>query len=265
MIGMPPKEENNPFPEKRPWKAVALPVTPYETVLNLQHRLLARRIDGSLSTDTVILCEHPPVFTLGRRGGRENLKVPFGFIKKRGIPLIQAERGGNITYHGPGQLVAYFIVDLGRMRLSIPAFVERLETIMIRLSARWGVAAHRRPENRGIWVGSRKLGSVGIAVRRNVTFHGLALNVKPDLTPFSWIAPCGLHNVRMTSLARETGKAIGMHRIRTAALNQIETAFGVSLTLEDLHTLCTTTAHDTTILPSKAPLDTDTAPLGPGI
>jgi len=195
----------------------------------LQHRILGKRIDGTLDSDVVLILEHPPVFTLGRRGGLENLRVSQGFLTEQGVAVVQTERGGNITYHGPGQLVIYPIVDLRRHRLSIADYVSGLEEIMIRLSARWEVSARRRPENRGVWVEERKLGSVGIAVRKNVAFHGLAFNAALDLTPFSWIQPCGLSGIQMTSLARETGTLVSMDRIRKNAAQCLEAVFGVSL------------------------------------
>jgi lipoate-protein ligase B len=213
----------------RSWLAFELPLIPYPEALELQHRILGQRIDGTLDSDVVLILEHPPVFTLGRRGGLENMRVSQGFLEEQGVAVVQTERGGNITYHGPGQLVIYPIIDLRRHRLSITDYVSGLEEIMIRLSAQWGVAARRRPENRGVWVEERKLGSVGIAVRKNVAFHGLAFNAALDLTPFSWIQPCGLYGIQMTSLARETGTLVSMDRIRKNAAQCLEAVFGINL------------------------------------
>ncbi len=187
---------------------VNLPLTAYSDALKLQHILVHRRHRGDLPHDVFLLLEHHPVFTMGRRGGLQSLKVSKSFLEERGIAVVQAERGGDLTYHGPGQLVAYPIVHLPSRAWKITQYVEFLEEIMIRTAHDFGVRAHRHERNRGVWVGPRKLGSVGIAVRRGVTFHGLALNVDLSLEPFSWINPCGLSDVRMTSLALERNSTL---------------------------------------------------------
>ena len=178
----------------------------YAAAYDLQQRLVERRRGGSLAGDLFLLVEHPPTFTLGRRGGRENLMVAERFLHDRGIPLVHIERGGDITYHGPGQVVLYPILHLHQAKLSVAGYVERLEEVMLRLAATCGVTAARDPRNHGVWVGNAKLGSIGIAIRHGIAFHGLALNVDIDLTPFSWVNPCGLSGVAMTSLSRERGE-----------------------------------------------------------
>ena len=124
------------------------------------------------------------------------------------------ERGGDSTYHGPGQMVVYPILDLDRQRLGITELVFMLEEVMIRVSKNIGVQAVRNPRNRGVWVGDRKLGSIGLAVRKGISFHGMALNVNLSLTPFEWIHPCGLANVSMTSLERELSEKPSMQVVR---------------------------------------------------
>ena len=213
----------------RDWLAVNLPVVPYREALALQHRLLAARIADPALPDLVLVLEHAPVYTLGRRGGAENIMVPRARLEKHGITVVQTERGGFITYHGPGQLIAYPIVDINARRLGIADFVTALETSMIATAARWGIAAVRRPENRGVWVGHRKLGSIGIAVRRGVVFHGLALNITTDLTPFTWINPCGLENVAMTSLSAEGATDVAMPATRSAMIEALSAAFGTPI------------------------------------
>ena len=131
--------------------------------------------------------------------------VAQAFLDDQGIEVIQIDRGGNITYHGPGQAVLYPVVDLEKHRLSVPEYVNGLEEIMKRTCQQFGVAADRDRRNPGLWVGNAKIGSVGIALKRGIAIHGLALNINPDLTPFSWINPCGLPSLAMTSIARETG------------------------------------------------------------
>jgi len=179
----------------------------YQAVRELQLRLVAARL-AHQTDDVILVTEHPPVFTLGRRGRRDHLLVSASFLAERGIEVAQVERGGDITYHGPGQLVIYPVLDLRRMRRSVTEHVCCLEELMLRLAADCGVTAQRDDRGRGVWCGGAKLGSVGIAVRHGVAYHGLALNVDPSLVPFTWINPCGLSGVRMTSLARESGREV---------------------------------------------------------
>jgi lipoyl(octanoyl) transferase len=182
---------------------VDLPQIDYRDAWGLQSGLVAARREGRLARDLFIFLEHPPVFTLGRRGGRENLVVPESLLEKSGISVVQVERGGNITYHGPGQLVVYPIIDLQAAGLGVTEYVSALETVMIRLAADFGVNAQRDARNRGVWVGNNKLGSIGIAVRRGVSFHGLAFNANLALAPFGWINPCG-------SIPTKSGLMLGL-------------------------------------------------------
>jgi lipoate-protein ligase B len=191
---------------------------------------VAARSQGLFDTAVLLFLEHPPVFTLGRRGGRENLRVSEAWLDRSGIPVVQVERGGNITYHGPGQLVVYPIVHLPRFGLGVVDLVDRLEEVMIRTCAAWGVASGRNPMNRGVWVGMKKIGSIGIAVRRGVSFHGLALNVDLDLKPFGWIQPCGLEGVGVTSIQAEAGSPIGIADAKRIMHKHIEAVFQTRLT-----------------------------------
>ena len=212
----------------------------YREAWDLQASLVDARKGKTIDTDTVLLLEHPPVFTLGRRGGLNNLTVSDAFLKQSGIPVVQVERGGDITFHGPGQAVMYPIIDLRAAGLGVVDYVEDLEEVMIRTSADWGIRAERNPINRGIWVGNNKLGSIGIAVRRGISFHGLALNVNLSLDPFSWINPCGLQGVGMTSMERELSDKVTMDQVRRALKRNVEAVFGVELinaSLEKLHGL----------------------------
>jgi len=211
------------------WRVFEPGLLDYGEALRLQHRLVAARKSGALASDLLILLEHPPVFTLGRRGGRENLIVPADFLANTGIQVIQAERGGNITYHGPGQLVAYLILDLEAAKMGVKDFVHFLEEVMIRTSAEWEVVAERNPVNRGIWVGNSKMGSIGIAIRRGITYHGLAFNVDVSLEPFGWINPCGLPDVGVTSLKLASGRSLDMPSVRRVFKSHIQTIFGTEL------------------------------------
>ena len=216
------------------WSLLALGETEYGDALSLQHRLLAALRDQTqMGMGVVLMVEHPPVFTLGRRGGLENLCVSKAFLADSGIPVVHAERGGNITYHGPGQLVAYPVVDLRAMGIGVVDFVTGLEETMIRTAGDWGIAAKRDARNRGVWSGSCKLGSIGIAVRRGISFHGLALNVNPDLTPFSYIHPCGLENVAMTSMEKVAARPVSMAEVRRNLAAHMAAVFHVDLVESD--------------------------------
>ena len=213
--------------DPKTWLSIDFDRIGYREAWELQGNLIIARKERRLQNDIVLFLEHPPVFTLGRRGGRECLLVSEGFLEKAGIQVIQVERGGNITFHGPGQLVVYPIVDLHAARIKVVDFVSGLEEVMLGTTANWGIAAERNPANRGIWVGSHKMGSIGIAVRRGISFHGLALNVHTDLTPFSWIQPCGLQNVAMTTMQQETTQKISIRQVRRVLKKQFETVFGI--------------------------------------
>ncbi len=209
------------------WRAVDLGLVEYTEAQAIQIRIRDARLDGRITDDVALFCEHPAVFTLGRRGGRENLRVSPELLAEKGVPVVQAERGGNITYHGPGQLIVYPIIDLERARLSVVDYVTALEAVMIRTAADFGVTAERSEVNRGVWVGNRKLGSVGIALRRGISWHGLAFNADPDLTPFGWIHPCGLSGVEMTSLARETGSRVDLAAVKNRVRGHLADIFSI--------------------------------------
>jgi len=141
--------------------------------------------------------------------------------------VVHVERGGDITYHGPGQLVIYPIMNLKEGRFGIVDFVGALEELMIRILADWGIRADRNSLNRGVWVGMSKIGSIGIAVRRSISFHGLALNVNTDLDPFTWIHPCGLQGVTVTSMKKILGQEIPMDEVKEKAAIHLQEVFGV--------------------------------------
>jgi lipoate-protein ligase B len=213
----------------RTWLWVNFPRLDYREAWDLQVRLVAARRAGIIPEDILLLLEHPPVFTLGRRGGRQNLKVSEAFLAEAGIPLLRVERGGDITFHGPGQLVGYPIVDLQAAPWGVAGYVARLEEVMRRSAAHWGVPAGRHSLNPGIWSGHRKLGSIGLAVRRGISFHGFAFNVNVSLEPFDWINPCGLPGRGVTSMERELSQRLPMGEVREQLTKQIEMVFGVKL------------------------------------
>jgi lipoyl(octanoyl) transferase len=201
----------------------------YETAWQLQEKTVSGRINGTLSGDVIFFLEHPPVFTMGRRGGQKNLLVSETFLRTNDVSMHHVERGGDITYHGPGQLVVYPILKLSSLKLGVLDFVEQIEEVMIRTAADYNITATRKDINRGAWVGDKKIGSIGIAVRKGVTFHGMALNVDMDLTPFSWITPCGLKNVEVTRISDETTSPVSMPHIKKSVQKHWQTVFNVKL------------------------------------
>ena len=178
--------------------------TRYEDCLALQRELQSERRDDTTG-DWLLLTEHEPVITLGRGHPEPDLRVARESIEQQGIPIVQTERGGDITYHGPGQLIAYGIIDLRAWNLGVIDYVDALERAVIETLQHWGVVAGQRPGCRGVWAGNRKVASLGINVRRWVTMHGIALNVAPQMADFDLINPCGMAGVEMTSLAAESG------------------------------------------------------------
>jgi len=236
------------------WLCVELPVLEYAKARNLQAQLISKISDGDIDTNVVLMLEHPPVFTLGRRGGSKNLTVSEEFLEKAGIPVIHVERGGDITFHGPGQLIVYPIIDLRALKISVTKYVDSLEEVMIRTVGQWGIKARRNQVNRGIWVGNNKLGSIGIAIRHGISFHGLSLNVNLSLEPFGWINPCGLHGVGATSIERELSVNVRMNPVREAVKRYFKIVFGVELIITSLSELQgTANARTKASLVKKAP------------
>lgn len=178
---------------------------PYDGVLALQRELCRGRAAGRRATDLLLLVEHDPVFTLGRGTKPESLPVPPAQLRAEGFEVVEIERGGDVTYHGPGQLVGYPILHLSALREDLHWYLRELEGALIDALATLGLAADRRAGYTGVWIGPRKIASIGIHVKQWVTMHGFALNVTTDLAPFARIVPCGIEGVEMTSVARELG------------------------------------------------------------
>jgi lipoate-protein ligase B len=179
-------------------------LTRYTDALALQRDLRDRRKAGA-APDTLILTEHHPVLTVGSHAGLDNLLIPEASLAARGIDLVHVERGGDITYHGPGQLIAYPILDLTAYGRDVRRYVYRLEETAIQLLATYGVTGIRKLGTPGVWAGARKIASVGVHISRWVTLHGIAINLDLDLAPFDLINPCGLAGMEMTSVAKEAG------------------------------------------------------------
>jgi lipoyl(octanoyl) transferase len=198
--------------ERAELRVVRAGLIPYQQALELQRELVAAR-EAERIGDVLLLLEHPPVYTKGRRTTAAELPMGEDWYRMQGIEVAETDRGGRATYHGPGQLVAYPIVSLRPYGNDVLEFVRRLERVMIAALGEWGVACRTFDGLTGVWTEgdpppageARKIGSIGIHVSRAITTHGLAINVNNDLQPFEWIVPCGIEAVRMTSLSRELG------------------------------------------------------------
>ena len=198
--------------EKTCW-VIDLGLIAYEPAFELQRRLVASR-KANLIPDVLLLCEHPHVITLGRNGHRENLLASEHLLRQMGVEFHPTDRGGDITYHGPGQIVGYPILNLAEIRRDVAWYVRQLEEAMIRATAEFGIAATRKPVMTGVWVDGmnggapEKLAAIGVHLSRWVTSHGFAYNVSTDLRYFDLIVPCGIPDKRATSLERLLGRAI---------------------------------------------------------
>lgn len=195
----------------------------YQEALIIQESIWSLRVEKKIG-DTLLLLEHPPVITIGRRGSKKNILVSDEFLEKLGVKVFEVSRGGDVTYHGPGQLVGYPIFDLALTDRDIKKFVYLLEEVFIRLlKDQFGIEA-RRDEDKytGVWVENSKMVAIGIAVKKWVTMHGFAFNVNTNLEHFSWIVPCGLKDRGVTSLERLIGKTIPFEDV----VDKVQTYFG---------------------------------------
>jgi lipoyl(octanoyl) transferase len=210
----------------------------YAQAWELQKRLVAARKTGAIE-DILLLCEHPHVITLGRNGKREHLLASEQVLRQKGVEFHPSDRGGDITYHGPGQLVGYAILNLGAIRKDVVWYVRMLEEVMIRATAEFGINAERVAEKTGIWVRGtddsnaagvteEKLGAIGVHISRWVTSHGFAYNVSTDLRYFDLIVPCGISARKATSLEKMLGRAV----IRKEAVQPVVRNFGEVFGLE---------------------------------
>jgi lipoate-protein ligase B len=190
--------------ERELW-TVPLGRVAYEEALELQRHIARDRISGVLPQDVLLLVEHPPVVTLGRASKGKHLIASPEFLRSKGVELFEVERGGDVTFHGPGQLVGYPIVDLKRHRLDLHWYLRKIEEALINTLADYDIVAERNPSFTGVWTKGKKIASIGVHARDWVTWHGFALNVTTDLSYFDLMVPCGIDGVVMTSIARELG------------------------------------------------------------
>lgn len=189
----------------------------------------------TLTENTFLLCEHEPVFTLGKSGAMENLLVNNEYLKQKGISFFKTNRGGDITFHGIGQIVGYPILDLERLKPDIVRYMRNLEEVIIRTIAEYGIESERSEGETGVWIDvniphkARKICALGVRTSRWITMHGFALNVNTDLEYFNLIIPCGIQNKQVTSMAKELGKEINMQEVESKIKNHFEDVFGVTL------------------------------------
>ncbi len=196
----------------------------YSKALDLQHRLWLKRVEENVP-DLLLILEHPHVITLGRRGNQSHLLVSTEILEAMKIPLFHTERGGDVTYHGPGQLIVYPIFNLKDYGYRLIQYVNQLEEIILSVLKDFGVEGARDPSNRGVWVHGDKIASIGVAIKRWVSFHGLALNYATDLKYFDLIHPCGLEGKRMTSMEKILGKKVSRKELIKRVLFQFKKVF----------------------------------------
>ena len=203
-----------------------LEIVPYEAALKLQQGLMQARAEGRIG-DVLLLLQHPSVFTTGRFEGEEDMVVPRERLAREGIAVFHTNRGGGATYHGPGQLVGYPIINLKEDGLGVREYIQKLEAVIIKLLLALGIQGHRVAEYPGVWVGEKKVCSIAVHVSRSVTTHGFALNVTNDLRYFRYIRPCGLAGEVMTSVSELLGHWVAMETIIEKLLACFSEVFGL--------------------------------------
>ncbi len=192
----------------------SLGTVPYAEALDLQRAAARARLDGRLDQDLLVLLEHPPVVTTGRSTKGQNLLLDQAALASRGIELFDVERGGDVTFHGPGQLVGYPIIDLKRHKEDLHWYLRQVEQVLIDALGALGVLADRNPGKTGVWTSGRKIASIGVHARQWVTWHGFALNVTTDLSYFDVMVPCGIPDVVMTSVERQLQESPATSAVR---------------------------------------------------
>jgi len=223
--------------KKEAW-ILNLDTVPYEEAFDLQKRLVEMRSQDAIN-DTLILLEHPPVFTVTRKATLNNVLASPDELKEKGISLCKTNRGGDITYHGPGQLVGYPIMDLKDYGKDLHKYIRTIEEMIIRVLIDYGVSAHRDKVHPGVWVENEKIAAIGIAVKSSwTTMHGFAFNINPDLNHYSLIVPCGITDKGVTSLSKLLGKPISRQGVSDRLVHHYQELFNLNakkITLEELN------------------------------
>ncbi|MFQ5681042.1 MAG: lipoyl(octanoyl) transferase LipB [Candidatus Omnitrophota bacterium] len=199
----------------------------YRKAYDIQRGIVVRISQGR-ARSKLLFCRHRDVFTLGRGAKTGNILASSRYLSAKGISVVRVDRGGDVTYHGPGQLTVYPIFDLGRWVKDIRIFLRALEQVIIGALGRFGVCGYTIEGRRGVWVAGKKIASIGIAVRRWITYHGLSLNVGKDLRYFSRINPCGMPGVKMISLEGILGRDVGISEVRSAMQEEFRRQFAVT-------------------------------------
>ena len=217
---------------------VALGRLDYAEALELQRNIARDRIAGTIQQDVLLLMEHPPVVTMGRASKEKHLVASPEFLKSKGVELFEVERGGDVTFHGPGQLVGYPIIDLKRHRQDLHWYLRKIEESLINTLADFGIPGERNTAYTGVWTRGKKIASIGVHARDWVTWHGFALNVNTDLSYFDLIIPCGIDGVVMTSIAREVGsEMVSMQDVRDRVSAKFAEAFDLTAVITSRSTL----------------------------
>jgi lipoate-protein ligase B len=199
--------------KKRACEIIDLGLCPYEEAYALQKETVRSKAGGSTG-DTLILVEHPPIITTGRRGGSEHICASPDTLRSAGIEAIEVDRGGDVTYHGPGQIVGYPIVDLSHHKKDVHWMLRQIEAVLIAVLGRSGIEAHARPGLTGVWTDEGKIGAIGIGVSKWISFHGFSLNVSPMMEHFDLIIPCGLKGKSVTCMRELIGTEPDMEKIK---------------------------------------------------
>lgn len=194
-----------------------LGLIPYKDAWQMQEELHKKRVAGEIP-DTVLLLEHPPVFTIGRRDCEADIISPNNLIERDGIEIVKTNRGGRVTYHGPGQLMCYFICAVS----GVKEFVYSIEEICLKTISEFGLKGSRDPEHPGIWVGKEKIAAIGLHISHGVSQHGFALNVSPNLLHYKHILPCGIQDKGITSLKKLLGKDVSVNEVKKSVSKHLE-------------------------------------------
>lgn len=204
---------------------IDLGLTHYGSVLSLQERLREARLEGTMG-DVVLFCQHHPVYTVGKQDCSDDMLSSIEAIRRDGIEVVQVNRGGRITYHGPGQLVVYFILKIGDFRSGVKEFVAGIEDCCIDLVSRLGLTPSKKTEHPGIWLGDKKIAAIGLNISKGVSMHGMAINVDPNMSHYRHIVPCGIRGLGVTSLVREMReRRPSMDEVKEGLIESIERVF----------------------------------------
>ncbi len=221
---------------KRRGSVIDIDLIEYQRTWDFQRTFVAAKVQLDLP-DILISLEHTPVITLGRRGNRQHILASPEVLAAEGIRVYHVERGGEVTYHGPGQIVGYPILDLRNWRRDVSWYIFNLEEVLIRTLWDFGLEGTRNKLNRGVWVGDSKIGSIGVAIKRWVTYHGFSLNVSPKMNHFQCITPCGLNGIEVTSMRELLGKELDHRRVRDGIVRHFQGVFEIELARMDMEEL----------------------------